>query len=239
MTEEKPTSPDAPAPDAAPAPKPAPDAPKPAAEGALPAVAPAAPKPAAPPAPPKPAGPKPTDASGKPLVAALAAAVPGAVLEAYEFVGETTVKVAPEHLVEACRHLKQQEGFTYLVDETAVDWKDRQPRFDVLLLLHSFSRGQERLRLKVGVAEDGACPTVTGVLETANWMEREAFDMYGIRFDGHPDLRRILTWDGFQGHPLRKDFPIEGIDTGAAIYPDRYPEGGGPGPKDTNRKVLS
>jgi NADH-quinone oxidoreductase subunit C len=235
MTEEKPTSPDAPAPDAPAAPKPAPDASKPAAEGALPA----APKPAAPAAPPKPAGPKPTDASGKPLVAALAAAVPGAVLEAYEFVGETTVKVAPEHLVEACRHLKQQEGFTYLVDLTAVDWKDRQPRFDVLLLLHSFSRGQERLRLKLAVAETGTCPSVTGVWETANWMEREAFDMYGVRFEGHPDLRRILTWDGFQGHPLRKDFPIEGIDTGAAIYPDRYPEGGGPGPKDTNRKVLS
>jgi NADH-quinone oxidoreductase subunit C len=236
MTDEKPTPSEAPAP-AAGEPKPAPAAPKPPAEGALPVAAPAAPKPAAPAAPPKPAGPKPTDASGKPLVAALAAAVPGAVLEAWEFVGETTVKVAPEHLAAACRYLKDKEGFTYLVDETAVDWKDRQPRFDVLLLLHSFSRGQERLRLKVAVGE--ACPTVTGVWETANWMEREAFDMYGIRFDGHPDLRRILTWDGFQGHPLRKDFPIEGIDTGAAIYPDRFPEGGGPGPKDTNRKVLS
>lgn len=220
MTDEKPTSPDAPPPEA-----PAPDAAS-------------APKPA-PAAPPKPAGPKPTDASGKPLIAALAAAVPGAVLEAYEFVGETTVRVAPEKLVEACRHLKAAEGFTYLVDLTGVDWKDRQPRFDVLLLLHSFSRGQERLRLKLGVAEGESCPTVTGVWETANWMEREVFDMYGVRFDGHPDLRRILTWDGFQGHPLRKDFPIEGIDTGAAIYPDRFPEGGGPGPKDPNRKVLS
>lgn len=240
MTDEKPTPPETPASEGVPAkaaePAPAPVTPKPAAEGAAPA---AAPKPAAPAAPPKPAGPKPTDASSKPLIAGLAAAVPGAVLEAYEFVGETTAKIAPEHLVEACRHLKEKEGFTYLVDETAVDWKDRQPRFDVLLLLHSFSRGQERLRLKVGVAEDGACPTVTGLWETANWMEREAFDMYGVRFDGHPDLRRILTWDGFQGHPLRKDFPIEGIDTGAAIYPDRFPEGGGPGPKDTNRKVLS
>ena len=246
MTDEKPTSPEIPAPEStsAKAAGPAPareatapaasPAPKPAADGALPAAAPAAPKPAAPP---KPAGPKPTDASGKPLIVSLAAAVPGAVLEATEFVGETTVKVAPEHLVAACRHLKDKEGFTYLVDETAVDWKDRQPRFDVLLLLHSFSRGQERLRLKVAIAE--ACPSVTGVWETANWMEREAYDMYGVRFDGHPDLRRILTWDGFQGHPLRKDFPIEGIDTGAAIYPDRYPEGGGPGPKDTNRKVLS
>ena len=226
MTDEKPTPPETPASETAPAPKPAPVAAKPA----VPAV------------PPKPAGPKPTDASDKPLVVALAAAVPGAVLEASELVGETTVKVAPEHLVEACRYLKQQEGFTYLVDLTAVDWKDRQPRFDVLLLLHSFSRGQERLRLKVATSENAeaeACPSVTGVWETANWMEREAWDMYGIRFSGHPDLRRILTWDGFQGHPLRKDFPIEGIDTGAAIYPDRYPEGGGPGSKDPNRKVLS
>ena len=248
MTEDKPTPAETPAPGAEPAPaapappaggeaasKPvAPAAPKPA-EGALPAVA--APKPAAPAAPPKPAGPKPADASGKPLVAALAAAVPGAVLEAYEFVGETTVKVDPEKLVEACRQLKEAEGFTYLVDLTAVDWKDRQPRFDVLLVLHSFSRGQERLRLKVPVGE--SCPSVAGVWLTANWMEREAFDMYGIRFEGHPDLRRILTWDGFQGHPLRKDFPVEGVDTGAAIYPERYPEGGGPGPKDPNRKVLS
>ena len=253
MSEDKPIPPETPAPEpaskvaeapaAAPAEQPAPTAPKPApAAAASPAAdgatAPAAPpKPAAPAAPPKPAGPKPTDATGKPLVADLAAAVPGSVLEAYEFVGETTVKVAPEKLVEACLHLKEAEGFTYLVDLTAVDWKERDPRFDVLLLLHSFSRGQERLRLKTAVAE--RCPSVTGVWRTANWMEREVFDMYGVRFDGHPDLRRILTWDGFQGHPLRKDFPVEGIDTGAAIYPERYPEGGGPGPKDPNRKVLS
>lgn len=234
MSEDKPISPETPA--AEPVAK-APEAPAPAPSEAPAAPAAAAPKPAAPAAPPKPAGPKPADASGKALVAALAAAVPGSVLEAYEFVGETTVRVDPAKLVEACRHLKEAEAFTYLVDLTAVDWKERDPRFDVLLLLHSFSRGQERLRLKVAVGE--SCPSVTGVWLTANWMEREAFDMYGIRFDGHPDLRRILTWDGFQGHPLRKDFPVAGIDTGAAIYPERYPEGGGPGPKDPNRKVLS
>lgn len=246
MSEDKTISPETPAPEpVSKAPEtPAPAAPEPrpvpAAAPAPAAAAAAAPKPAVPAvpaAPPKPAGPKPTDASGKPLVAALAAAVPGSVLEAYEFVGETTVKVDPDKLVEACRHLKDAEGFTYLVDLTAVDWKERDPRFDVLLLLHSFSRGQERLRLKAAVGE--SCPSVTGVWLTANWMEREVFDMYGVRFDGHPDLRRILTWDGFQGHPLRKDFPVEGIDTGAAIYPERYPEGGGPGPKDPNRKVLS
>ncbi|MHB8798769.1 MAG: NADH-quinone oxidoreductase subunit C [Thermoanaerobaculia bacterium] len=251
MSEDKPIPPETPAPEpvskSAEAPagalseKPAPNVEKPApaaspaAEGA---AVPAAPqKPAAPAAPPKPAGPKATDASGKPLVAALAAAVPGAVLEAYDFVGETTVKVEPGRLVEACLHLRDAEGFTYLVDLTAVDWKERDPRFDVLLLLHSFSRGQERLRLKAAIGE--SCPSVTGVWLTANWMEREVYDMFGVRFEGHPDLRRILTWDGFQGYPLRKDFPVEGIDTGAAIYPERYPEGGGPGPKDPNRKVLS
>ena len=69
---------------------------------------------------------------------------------------------------------------------------------------------------------------MTGVWKIANWMEREVFDMFGIYFDGHPNLERILTWEGFNGHPLRKDFPVEGIDTGAAIYPDVYPPGGGP-----------
>jgi NADH:ubiquinone oxidoreductase subunit C len=103
--------------------------------------------------------------------------------------------------------------------------------------MHSFHRGNERLRLRVKVGE--SCPSATAVWKTANWMEREVFDLFGIRFEGHPDLRRILTWDGFLGHPLRKDFPIEGIDTGAAIYPDRYPEGGGPAPDDPNKKVLS
>jgi NADH-quinone oxidoreductase subunit C len=165
--------------------------------------------------------------------------VPDAILSAHEFVGETTVDVAVEKIVEVCRYLKDSESFTYLVDLTAVDWKERKPRFDVVYWLHSFQRNNERIRLKVKVEENASCPTVTTVWKTANWMEREVFDLFGIGFAGHPDLRRILTWDGFHGHPLRKDFPIQGIDTGAAIYPDRYPEGGGPAPDDPNRKVLS
>lgn len=183
-------------------------------------------------------GPVAADASQKPLVLGLAAAVPGAVLSAKEFVGETTVDVALDKLLDACRHLKN-ESFIYLVDLTAVDWKDRQPRFDVVYYLHSFRKGNERIRLKVKVAEGEACPSATAVFETSNWMEREVFDLFGITFANHPDLRRILTWEGFNGHPLRKDFPVEGIDTGAAIYPDRYPEGGGPAPDDPNRKTLS
>lgn len=201
-----------------------------------PAAAPAAAAPAAAAAAKK--GPVATDASQKPLVVSLAAAVPGAVLSAKEFVSETTVDVALEKIVDACRHLKN-ESFTYLVDLTAVDWKDRQPRFDVVYYLHSFQRNNERIRLKVKVKEGEACPSATAVFETSNWMEREVFDLFGITFANHPDLRRILTWEGFNGHPLRKDFPVEGIDTGAAIYPDRYPEGGGPAPDDPNRKTLS
>jgi NADH-quinone oxidoreductase subunit C len=201
-----------------------------------PAAAPAAAAPSAAAAAKK--GPVATDASQKPLVAALAAAVPGAVLSAKEFVSETTVDVALDKLLDACRHLKN-ESFTYLVDLTAVDWKDRQPRFDVVYYLHSFQRNNERIRLKVKVKEGEVCPSATAVFETSNWMEREVFDLFGITFANHPDLRRILTWEGFNGHPLRKDFPVEGIDTGAAIYPDRYPEGGGPAPDDPNRKTLS
>lgn len=223
-----------------PAPPPAePAAPKPVASPAEPAAAKpaaaAAPKPAAAPAPKAPA---PTDASAHPVVAALAAAVPGSVTKATEFVGEVTVEIARDQLLEACRHLRDGERFDYLVDLFSVDWKDRSPRFDVVYLLHSFPRKNERIRLKVKVDDTAGCPSVTGIWETANWMEREVWDLMGIPFPGHPDLRRILTWDGFQGHPLRKDFPVEGIDTGAAIYPDRFPEGGGPSPGDKNRKVI-
>jgi NADH-quinone oxidoreductase subunit C len=186
----------------------------------------------------KPKGPAPVDASHKPLVANLAMSVPGAVVAATEFLGQTSVEIAPEKVVDACRYLKDTESFTYLVDLTAVDWK-KAPRFEVVYWLHSFSRGNERIRLRVRVEETAACPSVTSVWKTANWMEREVFDLFGVVFEGHPDLRRILTWDGFNGHPLRKDFPIEGIDTGAAIYPDRYPDGGGPASDDPNRKTLS
>ncbi len=127
-----------------------------------------------------------------------------------------------------------------LEGETAgIDWKSRVPRFDVVYWLHSFEKDNSRIRVRTGVADGADCPTASGTFLTANWMEREVWDLFGIPFAGHPDLRRILTWDGFQGHPLRKDFPVEGIDTGAAIYPDRYPEGGGPSAKDPNRKVVS
>ncbi len=225
-----------------PTPSPPAEAPKPSAEAPKPAATPAAAAPAkaaAPPAPPKPKGPTANDASADPVVQRLSAALPGAVLAAKELVGQVTVEVPPEKVPDVLRHLKGSEAYTYLVDLTAVDWKARVPRFDVVYWLHSFEKGNTRIRVRTGVADGAECPTACGVFLAANWMEREVWDLFGIRFAGHPDLRRILTWDGFQGHPLRKDFPVEGIDTGAAIYPDRYPEGGGPSGKDSNRKVVS
>jgi NADH-quinone oxidoreductase subunit C len=184
---------------------------------------------------PKPAA---TDAAGHPWVASIREAVPGAVVSAKEFAGQVTVTIAPEKIADAARHLKEAEDFRYCVDVTAVDWKDRQPRFDVVYHLYSFSKNG-RLRLKLGCAEDAEVPSLATTFLAANWSEREVFDMFGIRFSGHPDLRRILTWDGFHGFPLRKDFPVEGVDTGAAIYPEEWPDGGGPSPNDSNRKVVS
>ncbi len=124
--------------------------------------------------------------------------------------GDATVVIRPECLVRITEFLKTDAGlqFTLLVDITAVDRLGRKPRFDVVYHLLSLKLGQ-RLRLKLEV--DDADPTVaslTGLWGNANWLEREVWDMYGIRFAGHPDLRRILLYEEFEGHPLRKDYPI-------------------------------
>jgi NADH-quinone oxidoreductase subunit C len=178
------------------------------------------------------------DASSHPWVESLRAALPDTVLSAKEFAGQVTVTVAREAVARAARHLKDAEDFRYCVDVTAVDWKDRKPRFDVVYHFYSFSKNA-RIRVKCGADDGEEVPSIASVYLAANWSERETWDMYGIRFSGHPDLRRILTWEGFHGHPLRKDFPLEGIDTGAAIYPEEWPEGGGPSPSDPNRKAVS
>ncbi len=178
------------------------------------------------------------DASSHPWVESLRAALPDTVLSAKEFAGQVTVTVAREAMGRVARHLKDAEDFKYCVDVTAVDWKDRQPRFDVVYHFYSFSKNG-RLRVKCGAADGEDVPSIASVYLAANWPERETWDMFGIRFSGHPDLRRILTWEGFHGHPLRKDFPLEGIDTGAAVYPEEWPEGGGPSQDDPNRKAVS
>jgi NADH-quinone oxidoreductase subunit C len=198
---------------------------KPTTQAAPAPAAPAAPKP---PWEEKPVPPLPRDAAETPQVRELREAVAEAVVESVELAGQITVTVPPERLLALCRVCKEKLLYTYLVDLTAVDWKERaEGRFDVVYWLHRFT-DQCRLRLKVRVAEGAEVASVTGVWKTANWMEREVFDMFGVYFGGHPNLERILTWEGFNGHPLRKDFPVEGVDTGAAIYPDVYPPGGGP-----------
>lgn len=175
-----------------------------------------------------PATPVPQDARQDAQVAELAAAVPDAVLEAVEMAGQITVAIPVERALEVFHACAGRLGYDFLVDCTAVDWKDRpEGRFDVVWWLHCHA-DERRLRVKVRVGEGVEVASATSVWKTANWMEREVWDMFGIRFAGHPNLERILTWEGFSGHPLRKDFPVEGIDTGAAIYPDTYPPGGGP-----------
>jgi NADH-quinone oxidoreductase subunit C len=176
----------------------------------------------------KPVTPEHEDASADPDVMALAAAIDGAVLAADRFAGDITVTVPADKIVDICHALKSGRGFKFLVDLTAIDWLERAPgRFDLVYWMHRFD-DSKRIRLVAALPAERAIASVTGVWRTANWLEREVYDMFGIHFEGHPALERILTWEGFNGHPLRKDFPVEGIDTGAAIYPDVYPPGGGP-----------
>ena len=133
----------------------------------------------------------------------------GAVAGAHVAYGELTLTGPANRIVEALTALRDQFGFHQLIDLCGVDYPDRAQRFDVVYHLLSMSRNA-RVRIKVQTDEDTPVPTVTGVFPCADWYEREAFDMYGVFFEGHPDLRRILTDYGFHGHPLRKDFPMTG-----------------------------
>jgi NADH-quinone oxidoreductase subunit C len=176
----------------------------------------------------KPVPPTHEDASNDPDAVALGGEMPGVVLAADRYAGEVTLSVPADRIAEVCRFLKHDCSYKFLVDLTAVDWPEREGgRFDVIYWMHRHD-DSKRLRLHTVVADEAPISSVTGVWKTANWMEREVYDLFGIVFEGHPGLERILTWEGFNGHPLRKDFPVEGIDTGAAIYPDVYPPGGGP-----------
>lgn len=132
-------------------------------------------------------------------------------VEVSEAFGETTVVVARESIVETLTLLRDdaEMRFVQLMELCGVDWPERRERFDVVYLLLSPFRNH-RLRVKVRVGEGDAVPSVTSVFPNADWYERECFDMYGVSFTGHPDLRRILTDYGFSGHPLRKDFPMTG-----------------------------
>jgi NADH-quinone oxidoreductase subunit C len=152
------------------------------------------------------------------------------VLGKTEFRGETTLRVELAAIKDVCRFCKDTLGYTYLVDLSGVDNFGEEPRFEVVYELYQFERG-EYLRLKTAVSEDQLeVPTVSDLWATADWHEREAYDMYGIKFAGHPDLRRILMWDGYPFFPLRKDFPLAGkwSDTPEVAFSAPAPLAGGP-----------
>ena len=136
--------------------------------------------------------------------------LPGAILGGKADRGETTLDIAPEHIIDACRLLKESCQFNRLSAVTAVDRFPQEPRFEVVYHLHSIDRN-ERLRLKCRLpGESLELESVTGVWRSADWYEREVFDLFGIRFRGHPNLRRLLMPEDWEGHPLRKDYPVQG-----------------------------
>jgi NADH-quinone oxidoreductase subunit C len=135
-----------------------------------------------------------------------------AIREAWIDRKQAILVVERERLVEIATYSRDDEKFDWLSDLTAVDWPKRAQRFDVVLNMYSLAKN-ERLRLKVWAAADERVPSVQGVWATANWQEREVYDMFGVVFEGHPDLKRILLPDEWQGHPLRKDYDILTQDT--------------------------
>ena len=145
------------------------------------------------------------------FITAAESAVPHAIEHVGFWVGDWSLIVSRPRLVEVATHLRDTEGarFDLCSDVTATDWPPRPERFDVVYALYSTSL-RHRVRLKVRVAEGEGVPSVSAVWPSANWLEREVFDLFGIRFDGHPDLRRILMPEEWQGHPQRKDYPLEG-----------------------------
>jgi len=136
---------------------------------------------------------------------------PGAVIATHSFRGDDTAVVNKESILEICTFLRDDHDLLYnmMMDLTAVDYLGREPRFEVVYHLYSLKHNR-RVRIKAGVSEaDATIDSIVAVWVGANWFEREAFDMYGITFKGHPEMRRILLYEGFEGHPLRKDYPIK------------------------------
>jgi NADH-quinone oxidoreductase subunit C len=137
------------------------------------------------------------------------AAIGDAFVASRDYVDELTITVTRDGLVEACRIARDQFGYQQLMEIAGVDYPERPERFEVNYHLLSLTENH-RIRLKVTTDEDTPVPTVTGLWPVAGWLEREVFDLYGVTFAGNPDLRRILTDYGFEGYPLRKDFPQTG-----------------------------
>jgi NADH-quinone oxidoreductase subunit C len=185
-----------------PAATPPPSAAQPAASEKPASAAPAASKPAAPA---KPAGPTPQPWAS-PLVDKLKRQY-GTGLQAWTYLGQNYLEVDRALIPTVLQQLHDEEQFDYCVDITAVHYPKREKQFEVVWILYSFERN-ERMRVKAQFADGEHVPSAVSIWATANWLEREAFDMFGIQFDGHPDLKRILLPDGWKGHPLRKDYGI-------------------------------
>lgn len=130
------------------------------------------------------------------------------VIDSHDFRGDETIIITREDMLKVFQYLRDELGFEFLMDITAVDYLEREPRFEVVYHLYSF-KNNYRLRVKIRVSEsDPVVDSLMPLWSGANWFEREVYDMFGIKFRGHPDLRRILMYDEFQGHPLRKDYPL-------------------------------
>lgn len=155
---------------------------------------------------------------------------PHAVGECTEFRGETTLSVSREALLPICRYARDHLGFDMLLDIATVDFLGEEPRFQVVYELYSLQNGTH-LRIKTQVDEEEAtlC-SITSVWPAADWHEREAYDMMGIKFEGHPNLTRILMWEGYPYHPMRKDFPLQGrpSEVTEVAFTEAAPLGGGP-----------
>jgi NADH-quinone oxidoreductase subunit C len=153
------------------------------------------------------------------------------ISEPAEFRGEITVTLADaERVAEVCEFARAELGFDFLLDLTSVDHYGEEPRWELVYELYGLGHHQH-LRLKTRVSEEKSeLPTVTGVWRTADWHEREVYDMMGIRFRGHPDLRRILMWEGYPYFPLRKDFPLAGraSEVPGLAFTEPAPLEGGP-----------
>jgi NADH-quinone oxidoreductase subunit C len=197
--EQKPGGSQAPPPEGGGAPKPAA---KPAAEAAK-----AAPKPAAPAPPPKPPATMAATPWDSDLARELKERFGDRILQTATYLGQNFIVAKPDSAIPVLEYLKLEADFDYMVDITAVDWPKRAERFDVVYILYSFPRN-ERVRVKIYIPDGYKPETAVGVHLTANWLEREVFDMFGIEFAGHPDMRRILLPEEWQGYPLRKDYGI-------------------------------
>jgi len=167
------------------------------------AAAPAAP--AKPAAPTKPSGPVPLPWTS-PMVEKYRSQY-GSALEGQTYLGQNYLRVKNELIPNILRLRRDEEKFDYCVDITAVHYPQREKQFDVVWILYSFARN-ERVRVTTQIADGASIPSSVSIWTTANWLEREVYDMFGIQFDGHPDLKRILLPDGWKGFPLRKDYGI-------------------------------